>query len=597
MERLVPLAVLGFALLTGCQPALPPTTVALIVVDTLRADHVGAYGSPWKLTPHLDAIAEEGVVFSDAVATSSWTRSSVASMLTARYPSSIQVFGRDHALAPSVTTLAEVLKEQGYATLAVSSNANAGALYGFARGFDHFTTPELTRSYPDDLPIHTAEGVTTKALELLDQREEPGPVFLFLHYIDPHDPYLPQPGILDEEEPAGRFDGSRRDLHRMDRAQDLTDEDRERIRFLYRGEIRYCDRWIGALLRGLEERELLDDALLVITSDHGEGLWDHGVRAHGRDLYEEMIRVPLIVRPARASAMRFPIRVDTPVSLRDIAPTILDAAAANAPESFRGRSLWPLIDGSRADAAEPLFSELQLDHRHFAAVRDGDVKLIENRLAAAGSAALELYDLSRDPGEQVSLATVEDASARDLLDTLNRWTQSMADGAVEGTSINASSLDEATLENLRALGYLGAPSSDTDVASVIDFADPDHAADQLISGFYDLENQRRWMAGRASVSLGRSAEHTKWQLEGWIDLDLVGVNPLVLDVRVDGKPADQRVIDGSGFFLLSGALPPASGASQLQLDIACNADFVPAHRRDSPDERHLCTIIRSVGLR
>ena len=177
---------------------------------------------------------------------------------------------------------------------------------GFAQGFDTFLAPESEGSYPGDFAVPIAETVTRTALALLDERDLSRPFFLFLHYVDPHDPYLPHPGLLDSVEPSGRFDGSRRRLQEMDRTapSDLTEADVERIKFLYAGEVKYADAWIGALLAGLRDRGLHDDTLIVVTADHGEGLWDHAPRgAPG----EYGARAALPSNPALLSARRAPM--------------------------------------------------------------------------------------------------------------------------------------------------------------------------------------------------------------------------------------------------------------------------------------------------
>lgn len=587
--------------LLGCRAPQPPPNVVLVVIDTLRADHVGAHGSDLGLTPELDRLARQGVVFDNAVATSSWTRSSVASMLTSRYAGTIGVLGREDAIPSTLTTLPEALAEAGYTTLAVSANVNAGEPFGFAQGFTRFETPDMTDGYPDDVLIHTAEGVTRKAIELVDDAAESAPLFLFVHYVDPHDPYLPHPGLLDEAEPAGRFDGSRRDLSAMDRlpTSDVTAEDIERIRFLYRGEVRYCDAWLGRLWSALEERGLGDDTLLVVTSDHGEGLWDHGVRGHGVDLYEEMIRVPLVVRLPAARLTPGPHRIDTPISLRDLAPTILEVAGVERPESFDGISLLPLLDQrARPRNSDFVFSELDLDRRSFAVVRKGELKLIENRHAAPGPDATRLFDLSVDPGERRGTEGRTPEEEEQLAATLRAWREDSAQRGSIRQRINADDLTGDTLAGLRALGYLGGAGEESSggLESVIDFSQDGHAADQLLHGFFEAENGRRWMAAQSTVLLGRSPDHTDWQLEGWVDLDRLGVESLTLSISVDGGNTERRTLDRTGFFLLHDSLPPFV-LPEARLHIACDRDFVPPARRGRADSRRLCAVIRSIALR
>jgi arylsulfatase A-like enzyme len=597
---------------TGIDPhrdatAAPrPAGTVLILVDTLRADHLGAYGSPLGLTPHLDDLAEGTTLFERAIAPSSWTRSTVASLFTSRYPTSIGVLGREDAIAGEVVTLAEVLEAAGFETLAVSTNRNAGPVYGFDQGFDRFEVPDLTASYPGDFPIHVAEGVTRKALRFLDERDPGRPFFLFLHYVDPHDPYLPHPGLLDVPEPAGRFDGSRRDLSRLDAlpAAEITEPDRARIRHLYAGEVRYCDLWIGALLRGLEERRLRDRVVVIVTSDHGEGLWDHGLRSHGRDLYEEQIRVPLIVDlPSAEADDRERRRVTEAVSLVDVAPTIL-AANGLAPEgAFRGADLMQLVRGrSRPRRHESVYSELALDGRDLEALRHRNQKLIRNRREVE-SRHTELYDLSVDPHERHDLAGVAQERRGELEAAIQALTAELCSEAVAAERVRESELDADTARSLAALGYLGGDAAPREASPVragelspmLDFARGGYSEEQLVFGFHELENGRRWMAGRAEVVLARRHDASRWRLHGWIDLDLHGRESLTLRV-VPGEGASQtRTLARSGFFTLEGPLPPSADET-LRLRFDCDHELTPARVRAGTDRRRLCVIVRSVAV-
>jgi arylsulfatase A-like enzyme len=433
----------------------------LIVIDTLRADHLGAYGSRRNLTPSLDALAVESVVFENSIATSAWTRSSIASMLTSQFPSPLGVLGRKDAIPASVPTLAEVFSRHGYATFGVTTNGNAGASVGFAQGFDGFVYPELKRSYPGDATMYPAEGVTQTALEWLAKRDPQRPFFLFLHYTDPHDPYLPHEGLLPFPEPRGRYNGSRAQLRQMDHASrrgELLPADRARIRYLYAAEVKYCDIWIGKLIEGLNKLAVWDDLMLVVTADHGEGLWDHDYRGHGRDLYEEMIRVPLLVRYPGWS--RDPAaRITEPVSLVDLAPTFLATAGIPAPAEFRGRDLWPLIAGkTRPPELSGIYAELGLDKVHLESVRVDSHKLIRDRERPADDdSAYQLFDLAADPGEKQDLNAQASASENGLRASLAAWRAALADQAVivkQGAPLPELSL--ADLESMKALGYLDA---------------------------------------------------------------------------------------------------------------------------------------------
>ena len=583
------------------SPPPTPAGVVLILIDTLRADHVGAYGSPLGLTPVLDDIAARGVVFDQAVAPSSWTRSTVASLFTSRYPSSIGVLGREDAIAPSLVTLAEILRSEGrFETLGVTTNANAGPAFGFAQGFDRFEVPALTRSYPGDYAIHVAEGVTRTALRLLDERAEDRPFLLFLHYVDPHDPYLPHPELIEAPEPPGRFDGSRRELAALDRAApaEVTEMDRARIRHLYAGEVRYCDLWVGELIRGLEERGLRDRVLLIVTADHGEGLWDHGLRAHGRDLYEEQVRVPLIVDPPVGQWGDQPLRMTTPVSLLDIAPTILAAYGIPPPMDYRGADLTPLLRGERRPPRlRSVYAELDLDGRDLDALRLGDHKLIRDRRPAAAG-RLELYDLGEDPGERSDLASQGSALLAPLAGALEGIAREVLAEAETVERVTVSEPDDETTAALRALGYLDAGARRGEpagiLAPILDFGSADHPEDQLVSGFYEHERNRRWMAKKAAAVVGRNHGEDRWRLDGWIDLGLHDRGSLTVTVRVNGTEPQRRTIDRSGSVALEGPLPGGDGTI-VRLDFECDHALVPPAGRGE-DLRSLCLVVQSIGV-
>jgi arylsulfatase A-like enzyme len=514
------------------------------------------------------------------------------------------VVGRYDALAPRHLTLPEILRAGGFETLWVVTNGNSGPRFGFAQGIDHFATPDLYAGYPDGFSLPTAEGVTRKGLQLVDERATDEPFFLFVHYVDPHDPYLPHPGLLAGPEPPGRFDGSRTDLKALDRtpSAELTEADYDRIKYLYAGEVKYCDSWVGELLRGLEERGLRDDVLVVVTADHGEELWDHGARAHGATLYEEMIRVPLIL-DFPSSAGELVARVDRPVSLVDVAPTILAVAGLPPAEELRGVDLTPLAAGARqAPRANFVYSEMDLDGRSLEAVRHGDSKLIRDR-GRLDVEALELYDLARDPSERCNLARQSPQEAARLQAALRDIARDLRADARAPLRVSAEGLEPELLENLRALGYLGgadegvgagSPAAAFDLAREIDFSRPDHAAAQLLRGFYEVHEGRRWMAGQASVLLGRSGEKAGWRLEGWIDLALHERESLTIVARADGGELRRKVIDRSGHFTFDGAVD-AGSASAVRLDFECDHTFLPA-AREGRNIRSLCAVVTSIRL-
>jgi arylsulfatase A-like enzyme len=570
-----------------------PRFIVFVIIDTLRSDHVGVYGEPRGLTPNIDAIANKGVVFENAIASSSWTRSSVASMITSRYPTKIGVLGRSDAIADSLDTLAEVLQVNGFRTQAVVSNSNAGKPFGFAQGFDRFVLPESTVGYPEEVGVHPAELVTRKALELVDDLPLGESVFLYVHYQDPHDPYLPHPEFLDEREPPGRFDGSRRQLDAMDKIprSELSDQDVARIRYLYAGEVAYCDHWIGKLFEGLEERGLMDHSLVVITSDHGEGLWDHGMRAHGQDLYEEMVRVPLILRYAdRKMGGR---RISTPVSHLDLAPTILAAMGIPPPASYDGIDLASVLTDA-SQHGRSVYSELEIDGLDLEAIRSGQSKFIRSRKSADEGEILELYDLAEDPGELRNIATSVNPATEGFVTKLSNWLARQQANRVRSPYVNLSALDSDAYRNLQVLGYI-TPDDPRELLPVLDFGHSAGPAEQLINGFFPHARSRRWIADRASVLLGRSAGERTWQIRGWIDLDLHGVDRLSISVSANGAPPITRSVKDTGFFVLEGQLPD-DAQKTVRLDFECDHAFSPSGEESSAKSRRLCVVVQGVGV-
>ncbi len=487
MKRLAATCVLGLAL-NACQPDVteepvlsfadravfttplqtePPGSVVIVLVDALRADWLGSYGSQRGLTPELDRLAQRSFVFENAWATSSWTRASIGSLFTSRYPSSHTALTRDDALPDRNITLAEALETSGrFWSFGVTTNPNAGNAVGFDQGFDHFGRPDpgTARGYAHDaIRLIPAEAVTAYALELFDQQPDGDTqVFGFVHFIDPHDPYLPHPELTGDPERTEGIDGSRQaldDLRKLGR-DGATSDTIARLKRLYDGEVRYTDQWIGELIRGFETRGVFDDMLLIVTADHGESFFEHGKRGHGQSLYEIQLRVPLMIklpgmRPGDGT------RISQPVSLVDVAPTVLHAYGIPRPDGFQGSSLGPLMFGEdRGPAFDYGFAELQINPAaRRLALRHGDWKLIRNDLIRKNGRedrVWELYNLVEDPGETHNRWGGPDTSevAERLETALFRWEEEVARQAVTRRVMASDELDEDTLEELRGLGYV-----------------------------------------------------------------------------------------------------------------------------------------------
>jgi arylsulfatase A-like enzyme len=435
------------ALLTGCpgpryDPARPD--VILIVVDTLRADHLGAYGYPRPTSPRIDAFAAAGVVFDAAWSAAPWTLPSIMSIMTSRYPSNHRVENDGLKLAADVPLLAETLRARGYATGAFVSHVYVSAIFGFGRGFETFEDFGLSRpGYRLEAGLEPrADAVTDGALRWL-KAQRGRPAFLFVHYFDPHWPYDP-PAVYRERFPsryAGPLDATFDSISKFqDPLVDIPADYRQFLIDRYDGEVAFTDAQIGRLLDGASAAGRAERAWVVLTGDHGEEFKDHGSMGHGRQVYEESIRVPLVVGRLRAagpataggpagagggptgSSVATGRHVTTPVSGIDLFPTIAALTGAAPPAGLQGRSLVDLIavgagttGGSDSAGAgpppdRPLVSETVRLNAYRKAIRRDALKMIHS----TGEERLELYDLAADPLERRDLSAQRPQDCRAL---------------------------------------------------------------------------------------------------------------------------------------------------------------------------------------
>jgi len=360
------------------------------LVDTLRADHTGVYGYSRDTTPELDAFAGDAIVFEAAVAHASWTKPSVASILTSRLPGQHRAVQLRDPLDPSQVTVAARLDALGWATGAAIANS---VIYGeesaFDRGFDVFAGlhgDDDTRS-----KLVGADVVVDAALSFLRSRRGM-PTFLYVHTMDPHVPYAPPAPFDRMFEPHASERHPARDP-RTDYKEPL---DRERMIAQYDGDIAFGDREFGRFVRELRALGLYQDALVVFVADHGEEFLDHGRWLHGRSLFDELIRVPLLVKlPGNRGGGA---RIERQVQGVDIVPTVLEAMGVPLPKDLAGRPLQRALENG--EAPRPALAEIS--HRGFVAhgVRSEDEKYIK-RFSPDDDELL--FDLRRDPGETTSV--------------------------------------------------------------------------------------------------------------------------------------------------------------------------------------------------
>lgn len=372
--------------------AQPPPDVVVLLIDTLRADRLGCYGGDRGLSPRIDALARGGVVFEQAMSGAPQTLPSHATLFTSLYPSQHGLWYRER-LAEERTTIAEVLRARGYTTLAMTEGIFVHHQFGLAQGFDVFAegTLEVRRTVARTRPW--IAGLR-------------GPLFAFVQTYQAHAPYSPP------AEERARFvrpyDGSLPESivpHGWGNAvgeEGLSEADARYVRDLYDAEVAYTDRVLCELVDALERAGRLDNTLLIVTSDHGEELGDHGRWGHGHTLYEELLHVPLVIRwPGHFDGGG---RVSHPVHLVDLAPTIARAAGAPVPEEWVGAPLGP----RPPDTERPLFAPYvaPLYDVPPAALRLGTKKIIHHPVGLRhyeGDDHVMVFDLATDPHEQHDL--------------------------------------------------------------------------------------------------------------------------------------------------------------------------------------------------
>ena len=416
--------------------------VVFILVDTLRADRLSAYGYARETSPVLANLAGNGVRFANVRSQSSWTKTAMASIWTGTYPGRHRILRFDDAIPDEATLPAERFRELGFTTVGLHRNGWVAPNFGFAQGFDTYvqtkpgTNPErVQKNNPSTGRIAGSdEDITLGAIEFLrglgQQR-----FFLYLHYMDVHQYTF--------DTASARFGTSFSDS--------------------YDNAIRWVDFNIGVVLTTLDRMDLLARTVVVIGSDHGEAFLEHGVEGHAKDLYEESVRVPLLfVLPFRFGR---PVVVEDPVETVDLFPTLLDLLGMDPLPDAQGRSLLPLIQaaaggesGGTQSASTPAPSFAQLDRNW------GQRRLPpDNILAAANDrhklilpldesdGRPEIYDLLADPGEQHDLAEL---GGRDAAHELQQRAIVHAEDPLRLFDVNHVELDEMRINQLRALGYV-----------------------------------------------------------------------------------------------------------------------------------------------
>lgn len=417
-----PIAALALACSAcGGSAPEPETNLLLITIDTLRADVLQPYGEERPTSPGLLAFAEDAVIFEEAHASSSWTLPTLSSLHTSLLSSSHGAWTFQSRLPGSAVTLAERLLLAGYDTAAVIQHVFLGRRYGLNQGFVHYDD-ELVDDFEKSHEAITSEEISRRGLDFLEGKaatDDDRPWFLWMHYFDPH-------AVYQRHEEEARVFG------------DSTDYE------LYRGEVAWTDKHLGPVLASLEELGLADNTIVVVTADHGEAFEEHGVGGHGKNLYRETVRVPLMMRVPGVEARRVPGFV----SMLDVKPTLLELLGLPRPNELAGRSLAPVFDGGSV-AARPVVSELaRKPNRRAASLIEDGYKLIWE----IDAERQQLFDLTEDRLEQRDLSNAAPRLLERMTKRLNSLRESAREVALEDDGLGVETSD-AELKALQALGY------------------------------------------------------------------------------------------------------------------------------------------------
>lgn len=464
-------------------PKTPPN-VLLYMIDTLRADHTSLYGYARDTTPYLNKLGAQALVFEDCTVQATWTKPSVASLMTSLYSYTHGMIHDDDTIPRGSVTLAEQLRAAGYVTASVLANPLAGRISGLQRGFDYVSEWQAVARHLSEKEDRATDSaaVNKVAFRWLEQHRDE-PFFLYAHATDPHAPYRPPAGFEEKFANPAESPDFNRDFKRLKEmalshggfgisralcAQGGVNPDRflQRAIDRYDGKILHNDWSLEQLLRKLKELGILENTLIIVVSDHGEEFWEHGWTGHGQSLYQELAHgVLLMWNPKLIST---PGRVGEPVQLIDVMPTVLDLLGVKIPDVVEGQSLAPFAKGQpfqrigpvmTSRFAHPYGQHNELDpenHIDSVALLDASWKLVyREKGKLAGLNKVELYDRRSDRRDTKNVSAQNPPDVDRMMTEIGKWmTAQQRIRSILGHGAKAT-MDQQTLDQLRSLGYLG----------------------------------------------------------------------------------------------------------------------------------------------
>jgi len=396
---------------------LKAPNLVLVVIDTVREDHLGYAGYEWPTSPNLDRFAGESYVFSQALSASTWTIPSTASILTGLFPDQHRAQAVETPLPESVTTVAERLRKKGYRTAAFSDSAFVNPEWGFAQGFERFDTFKTTVNDPGQ---GSAIAAMTDAASKWVQDDPGRPWFVFVHTDEPHEPYWNLDGFADKFLSPEVKGNARTFAHVSSTSRSLEPRELARIEALYDGEIARADSFVGRFLDALRKQPGWGNTAVIVTSDQGEEFQEHGGLEHGLSkVFDENVRVPLLVRPPGGTARR---NSAAPVGSVDVAPTLMAFAGISVDPGLPGRSLVDVVEQNldRIRLVQGFNSDPSI-HENRVRIDRGGRALVVDRVRGDET----MYNLEADPGMKTGYPPSPDEPLRDSLQAIMGW---MSDG-------------------------------------------------------------------------------------------------------------------------------------------------------------------------
>ena len=452
------LAIVVFRAVRGPSGGLPARHVIVVSFDTARADHLGCYGNAWIKTPRIDELASESILFEDYMTVVPMTLASHTSLLTGKYPHTHGAPRNGYTVNEENVMLPEILKEEGFHTAGFAASFVLSARFGFAQGFDYYdedfsVSSDEHVSYPSE---RVAAVVTDAAIAYLEEREVPENLFLFLHYFDPHKPYRPPAEYVD------MYEGNETVTRWLEETEGVPRNRYAEMRMAlhYAGEVTYMDEHFGRMMDYLDGRGILEEALLIVTSDHGDNFWGHPVQwDHGFTVYQSTVDAICIIRlPQARNGGK---RIEHLFASIDVMPSVLSFLGLEAPAGTEGRSI-DLTASSIPPPRTNCFCQASksegvaetdpqwLNIRKAACIREGKWKYV----SVPYQGTEELYDLSRDPGEHHDLLADPTPMSRAQADRLRPVLRTWVESAAPLPSSLAEKDREDTIRRLKSLGYL-----------------------------------------------------------------------------------------------------------------------------------------------